>query len=191
VMTSVLNKTVLAMGLIVLAGPALAHSGHGNSFAAGFAHPMSGADHVLAMLAVGLWAAMRGGRAVLAWPVAFVGGMLGGFLLAQADFAIPHLEPMILSTVIMLGAAIAFGLHAPIVAGAAAIALAGLAHGFAHGTEVQGAVMPFAAGFMLASAVLHAAGLGLGLGFERFGAQLPGRLAGGFIMLAGAAIALS
>ncbi len=80
----------------------MAHSGHGDGFQAGFLHPMGGADHILAMLAVGLWAAMRGGRAILFWPVAFVSAMLGGFALAQFGFVVPKLEAMILASVIIL-----------------------------------------------------------------------------------------
>lgn len=182
-------RLAVASLLVLMSAPAFAHSGHGGGFAAGFAHPSSGADHVLAMLAVGLWAAMRGDRAIWAWPAAFVGAMIAGFGLSQANVAIPMLEPMIISTVIMLGSVIAFGLSAPILAGASLIALAGLTHGFAHGLEAQGAFLSFGAGFTAATMLLHAAGLGIGLAAVRMSSWLPLRLAGAGIAAAGIALA--
>jgi urease accessory protein len=180
-----------ALFVVLPASPAFAHVGHGEGFPAGFIHPMTGMDHVLAMLAVGLWAAMRGGRAILLWPLAFVLAMLGGFALAQAGFVIPRLEPMILSSVIALGAVIALGLNAPLLLGGGAVALAGLAHGFAHGTEVQGALLPFAGGFAVSTLLLHAGGLGVGLAAERLAVRRPLRLMGFGIMATGAALAFA
>lgn len=179
-------KYCLAMLAIAFATPAFSHAGHGDGFSAGLMHPLMGIDHVLAMLAVGLWAALRGGHARWAWPLTFVSAMAGGFFLAQANFAAPMLEQMIASTVILLGAAIALRLSAPIIFGAGIIALAGTAHGFAHGLEVQGALIPFASGFTLATACLHLAGLGMGLAAERLQSQWTMRAAGATIAMAGA-----
>lgn len=190
-MTPKSGLTALAVLILAGAQPALAHSGHGEGFPAGFSHPFSGLDHVLAMLAVGLWAALRGGRAVWFWPAAFVGAMLAGFGLAQADFVIPQLEPMIAASVVLLGAAIAIGLRAPVWLGVAAIAVAGALHGFAHGQEVSGAALPFATGFALATAMLHAAGIGLGLYAERLAIPAAIRLAGTGIAVAGLAMVLA
>src|SRR5690606_40231034 len=89
----------------VMASPAFAHldpAEHG-SFAAGFTHPLSGADHILAMVAVGLWAAMLGGRALYTVPAAFVGVMLLGFVAAPVGVPLPFVEPVILASVVVLG----------------------------------------------------------------------------------------
>lgn len=181
---------LMAAGLAACAGPALAHSGHGDGFAAGFSHPISGADHVLAMVAVGLWAALRGGAALYLWPAAFVVAMLAGFGLAQFDFVIPHLEPTIAASVIALGAAVAVGLRGPLWLGAAAIACAGLAHGFAHGTEVSGAALPFAAGFALTTSLLHGVGIGAGLLAARLSRPEYLRIAGAGVAVGGLALAV-
>src|SRR4051812_1979393 len=132
-----------ALFLALAATPALAHPGHGASLAAGLAHPLSGADHLLAMVAVGLWAGLRGGKAAWAWPAAFVAAMLGGFALGQTGAPLPVVEPTILASVIVLGLLTAAGAKAPTLVGAALIGLFGLAHGFAHGSEVQGAGAAF------------------------------------------------
>jgi urease accessory protein len=179
----------LALALLI-ASPALAHPGHVGGFAAGFAHPMGGLDHVLAMLAVGLWAAIRsqanGGRtALFAWPLAFIGGMAGGFALTQAGLVVPQVETMIAASVILLGGAVAFGLSAPVALGAAAIAAFGLFHGAAHGMELHGSPAPFAVGFLLASVLLHVAGVGLAQMGAALTARWPERLAGAGIAAAG------
>lgn len=176
---------------LLIATPALAHPGHGGGFAAGFAHPLAGLDHVLAMLAVGLWAAIRGRAALLAWPLAFVGGMAGGFALTQAGLVVPQVETMIAASVILLGGAVAVGLKAPSALGAAAIAAFGLFHGAAHGLELNGSPLPFAAGFILASALLHAAGLAFATLGQHLAARWPLRLAGAGIAAAGLSIAAS
>lgn len=179
-----------AIALVAFASPALAHPGHGSGFAAGFAHPMGGPDHVLALVAVGLWAALRGGPAALAWPAAFVAAMASGFAATQAGFVVPQVEAMIAASVILLGGAIAFGLHAPVAAGAAALAAFGFAHGAAHGMELHGSPLPFAAGFIGASLLLHAAGFGLAAAGERLALRWPLRLAGAGVAAAGLALAL-
>ena len=84
-----------------LASPALAHTGVGqtNSFASGVAHPLSGADHILAVVAIGLWGVLRGGRAVWVWPMAFVATLLGGFASPTLGFRIPFVEPAIWTSI--------------------------------------------------------------------------------------------
>jgi urease accessory protein len=180
-------KRILPLALVLIATPALAHPGHGGGFAGGFAHPMTGLDHVLAMLAIGLWAAVSGHGARLAWPAAFVAAMAAGFGLTQAGFVVPQIETMILASVVLLGSAIALRLEAPVWLGAAAIAAFGIAHGAAHGMELQGAPLPFAGGFLMASVVLLAAGSGLAAMFARIGAGWPVRIAGTGVALAGLA----
>src|SRR5262245_60296512 len=106
-----------------------------SSFLSGFAHPLHGADHLLAMTAVGVWGAMAGGRAVRVWPIAFVATMLAGFATAAAGFAIQLVEPSIRSSVVVLGLAVALATRAPLWSGAAIIGLFGFFHGHAHGAE--------------------------------------------------------
>ncbi|MDO9524091.1 MAG: HupE/UreJ family protein [Gemmobacter sp.] len=152
--------------LIVLASlaPSLAfgHGGHveTGAFAAGFGHPLGGADHLLAMVAVGLWAGLSGGRAVWALPVTFVTAMLAGAMLGTLGVGLPAVEHTIIASVIVIGAVAALQVRVALPVSAALIALFGMAHGHAHGTE--GPAFGFAmyvAGFALATAALHAAGV--------------------------------
>src|SRR5262249_35962622 len=146
--------------------PALAHTGVGdtNLFASGIAHPLHGADHVLAMVAVGLWAALSGGRAIWAWPAAFIAMMLTGFAAATLGLQMPFVELAIWSSIIILGLFVALVVKAPLALGAAIVGLFGFFHGHAHGVEAAAAgLISYAAGFSLATAGLHAAGVALGL----------------------------
>lgn len=166
-----MNKPVLyALPLALGASPALAHIVPltQGSVASGLLHPLTGADHLLAMVAVGLWAAMAGGRALWALPAAFVSAMLTGYLLALSGIALPMVEPMILASVIALGAVIAFAARLPLGASVAMVAAFGLAHGAAHGAEVGGSgQFVFGVGFTLATALLHGAGVGIADGLAR------------------------
>ena len=101
-------------------GTALAHTGleHATSFSSGFLHPLTGPDHVLAMVAVGLWAGINGGRAVWAWPVAFVSLMLVGGALGMTGVALPLVEPGILASVIVLGLLVLTAARVPVAVGA-------------------------------------------------------------------------
>ena len=151
--------------LMLMPTTALAHPGHveGSPFAAGLSHPMGGADHLLAMVAVGLWAASIGGRAVWALPLTFVSAMLAGGTLGAAGVHLPLVEPMILASSVLIGAAVALALQPGLAATLPVIAVFGLMHGHAHGVEgpAQG-LMAYAAGFALATTVLHLAGVALG-----------------------------
>ncbi|TIV49343.1 MAG: HupE/UreJ family protein, partial [Mesorhizobium sp.] len=132
------RKALAVILLLAAAMPAYAHVGTGStsSFAAGFAHPLSGLDHMTAMVAVGLWAAMRGGKALWAWPLAFLGAMLGGGALGMLHVPVPFVEPGILASVVALGLLVALAIDLPVSAGVAIIGLFALFHGHAHGTEV-------------------------------------------------------
>ena len=141
---------------------ALAHDGHAVGFLGGLVHPLTGADHLLAMLAVGLWAAALGGRAVVALPLAFVGALAAGAGLGAAGLALPMEEPGSLASVMVLGMLSALALRLPVPVAAAGVAGFGLLHGLAHGAEMTGAFAPYAAGFVATSLALHLAGLGLG-----------------------------
>lgn len=165
-----MNKVILALCLGIAATPALAHVPHGiyGSFAAGFTHPLFGLDHLLAMVAVGLWAGMLGGRALWAVPAAFVTVMIGGFALALTGAWLPMVEPMILASTVVLGLVIAMAVSLDIRASASIVGLFALFHGFAHGTELGGAgAVQFAAGFAVATALLHAVGVAAGIAAGR------------------------
>ena len=184
---------IAALPVLFAATPALAHldPGEHGSFAAGFTHPVFGADHVLAMVSVGLWAALLGGRGLWMLPAAFVGAMIAGFLLALAGAGLPFVEPAILASVVVLGVMVALALRFPAAAGAALVAAFGLFHGFAHGTEIGGAgALAYLGGFSVATAALHGAGLAIGATLARHGQGVGARIAGGAVALAGAVLAL-
>jgi urease accessory protein len=169
-----------------LASPVLAHTGVGqaNSFTSGIAHPLNGLDHILAMVAVGLWAVLAGGRAIWVWPMAFVGTMLAGFAAATLGLQMPLVEPAILSSIIILGLLVALAIKAPVWLGAAMTGLFAFFHGHVHGTEaVSGSLIPYAAGFALATAGLLAAGIWLGFFAERSIGKVALRAAGGLTVL--------
>jgi len=161
-----LTVTTAALLLALDVTPAFAHLSpdeHG-SFMAGFTHPLFGLDHILAMVAVGLWAAMLGGRAVWIVPSAFVGMMAVGFALAMSGIGLPFVEPAILASVVVLGLVIAAAIQLPAFAGAILVGAFAVFHGYAHGTELGAAnALPYLAGFAAATVLLHAAGIGLGL----------------------------
>jgi urease accessory protein len=158
---------VLALTLIaIFASPAFAHPGpdHAHSFADGVLHPLTGADHVFTMASVGLWATIGGGRAIWVWPTTFMGAMLAGFAAALFGPQISFAEPAITASIVVLGLLVAVRAKAPFMLGAAIIGFFAFFHGHAHGTEAAGAsLVPYAAGFTFSTAMLHAAGIGLGL----------------------------
>ena|SRR3569833_80600 len=181
----------LATLIVVSATPAFAHPGHGvESFAAGVAHPLTGLDHVAAMVAVGLWASLKGGRALWAWPAAFVGVMLLGGALGMAHVALPLVEPGILASVAVLGLMVTLAVDLPVAAGAALIGVFALLHGHAHGTEVAENVTGFEymAGFALATGALHGVGIGLALTMQRTPLRPLIRAAGAACVLIGAGL---
>jgi urease accessory protein len=156
----------LRPALFLLAAPlAQAHPGHGPAgLAAGFVHPLTGWDHLLAMVAVGLWAAQLGGRARWALPVTFVGAMVLGASAGLVGLTPPGLETGILASVLILGLMVAGAVRLPLAAGLSLVGLAGAFHGAAHGAEMplQADSLRFLAGVVCATALLHAAGVALG-----------------------------
>lgn len=178
----------------VLATPALAHTGAGPviGLSAGFAHPVGGLDHLLAMVAVGLWATTAGGRALWLLPLAFVGAMLAGGVIGVAGAGLPMIEAGIAGSVLLLGLALAARLRPAPLFAAAITAVFGLFHGHAHGTEMPlGAeASAYAAGFVVMTALLILAGVGLGTAAGRFAATatLAPRIAGLGIALTGAVL---
>lgn len=149
----------------VFTSPAFAHTGVGQtySFASGWLHPFGGADHVVAMAWVGIWGVLADGRAMWIWPASFMAAMLGGFAAAILGLQISFVEPAIASSIVVLGLLVTLGVKAPLGVGAAIVGFFAFFHGHAHGTEA-GAVtlLPYLAGFALATASLHAAGIGVG-----------------------------
>ncbi|MCQ4631089.1 HupE/UreJ family protein [Shinella sp. CPCC 100929] len=185
--------TLALAALAATTAPAFAHLNpqeHG-SFMAGFSHPLFGLDHILVMVAVGLWAAQIGGKALWAVPTAFVATMALGFSLALAGIALPFVEPAILASVVALGLLVAMAVKLDTVVSAAIVAVFALFHGHAHGGELGSAgALSFGIGFVIATALLHGAGIGLGLGIARLsGGAIAARIIGGATALAGLALA--
>ncbi len=134
-------------------------------FASGFQHPLFGLDHLLAMLAVGLWGAQMGGRAVWTLPVTFPLIMTVGGIIGIAGFAVPGIETGIALSVLALGLAIAFAWRPHEAVALALIAVFAFFHGYAHGAELPAAADPaaYAVGFVLATGLIHIAGIAIGL----------------------------
>lgn len=166
---------VLALAFAAAATPALAHPGlhHTSGFAAGLAHPVFGLDHLLAMVAVGVWAAQY--RAPGAWllPVGFVGGMIVGAGTAFMQIPLPAVESAIALSVVLIGAALSFSARMPLGGAVGLTAVSGLFHGHAHGLEASGAALSYIAGFVVATSLLHASGGAVGLSLGRFRFAAP------------------
>lgn len=175
--------------LVMFPGAALAHTGHMEDLAlvAGLAHPFGGLDHVLAMLAVGLWATMLGGRALWVLPVTFVSAMIAGGVTGTFGMPLPGVEHGILASTLVLGAAISLALKAPLSQAAVLVAVFGVFHGHAHGVEgPSSSLIPYAIGFALSSMILHLAGLLSG----RLLHSAALRILGGATVLGGLAVAI-
>jgi urease accessory protein len=171
--------------LLATSGAALAHvggdAGEHHGLLTGFTHPLTGLDHLAAMLAVGLWSALTARRTWTA-PLAFAGLLLVGALLAQGGVALPGIEPMIAASMLVVGLLLATQARLPEAAGALLVGAFALFHGAAHGQELAGTGALF--GMVAGTAVLHLAGMGLGLLLRARSAWLP-RLAGAAVALFG------
>jgi urease accessory protein len=161
-----LLKTGTLLGTLLLSGAALAHSGHDahGGLSAGLLHPLTGTDHLLVMLGVGLWAASRhGGRAALGLPAVFLACMALGIALGMAGVGLPGLEAGIAASVLVLGLLIAARLQLNTSLAVGIVAGAALLHGSAHGLEMPGSGrLAFVGGVLLASLGLHLTGLAAG-----------------------------
>src|SRR5580658_8097411 len=167
-----LSKSLLALGLLVfLPNMASAHilPGTSHGFQDGFLHPLTGWDHLLAMIAVGLWAAQHRGRAVWLIPSSFVGVMLLGGILGVAGVHVPGAELAIAISVLALGALVATMTRFTPSLSMTVVGLFALFHGYAHGHEMPAAAsaLPFSMGFVLSTALLHGVGLAAGLGLQQ------------------------
>ncbi len=184
-----LNRIAAVAGLVLLPSLAQAHVGfHADGLGAGLSHPFSGLDHLLAMIAVGVWAAHLGGGARLAVPLAFVVVLALGAVLGAQGLALPAVETAIAASVAVLGLMIAFEVKVPAAAAAALVGAFALFHGQTHGAEMPALSNPLAygLGFVAGAIALH--GLGFGLGMLK-ASRLASRLAGGAVAAAGLALA--
>lgn len=178
-----------AAALSLAAAPAFAHTGVGAH--SGFAHPLFGLDHLLAMVAVGAWAALLGGRALWLVPAAFVAAMVAGGALAVSGVALPMVETAIALSVVVLGALVAVNARVVVGLGMAVVAAFAVFHGHAHGSELPTGLSAagYAAGFALATALLHAAGAALATVVVRLASTRAVRWAGAATAAAGIGIA--
>jgi len=178
-----------AIVLVAFVAPqtAFAHiiQGEQGGFGSGFAHPLTGPDHFLAMFAVGLWGAQMGGRSVWTLPVTFPLIMVLGGVAGMLGLPFVGIEIGIAVSILALGGAIAFGWHPAEWAALCLIAFFALCHGYAHGAELPQSTDPadYAIGFVVATGMIHIFGIGVGLALHK---PMGGRLARGL----GALIAL-
>ena len=193
-MRRTLTRAIVATATLVPTA-ALAHTGigHAHGFVAGFAHPLGGIDHILAMVTVGIFAWQLGGRALWLVPATFVLAMAAAGALGIYGLAVPFVEVGIAASIVVLGAIVALGVKAPLAVAMGVVGLFAVFHGHAHGTEMplDASGAAYAAGFMLATALLHVGGIALGYGIGRAGdtyGRLVYRVAGGLVALAGVAI---
>ncbi|MFZ6710316.1 HupE/UreJ family protein [Undibacterium sp. TC9W] len=191
-----LNKSrglcaLAALGSVMISLPALAHDSvlHSmNAIQDGFLHPFTGLDHLLAMLAIGIWAAQQ--KHARAWliPAIFPLMMVVGGTLAVPGIGLPGVEHGIAASVLILGLLISFAVKLPVSSGVALVSIFAMAHGYAHGQEIplnESAVL-YGAGFVLATALIHAAGWFASNAAQKLLASALTRYAGVMITLAGA-----
>ena len=176
----------------------MAHPGHENglqdvTFMDGLLHPLTGLDHMAAMVAVGLWSAMTATSARRVWlaPITFAGMLLVGALLGLSGLALPAVEPMIASSLLVLGLLVATQARVPAALAAGIVGVFAVFHGVAHGTELAGGGngwLPLV-GMLVATIGLHLAGVGAGLALRTHSIWWP-RVAGGLTALLGGAFLL-
>jgi urease accessory protein len=171
-----------------------AHTGvdHVSGFSAGLQHPISGLDHLLTMVAVGLWAVQLGGRARWALPLGFVSLMAVGGLLGLSGVALPGIEVGIIGSNLLLGALVLWAARLPLGVSVALVGVSALFHGAAHGLEIPQSAdaLSYAIGLLLATVGLHLAGLGLAQLCQMWGRDRWVKLAGMGVLLGGVAGAM-
>ena len=184
----------MAMALILAASPAQAHirQGEATGFLSGLAHPVSGLDHIIAMVAVGLWGAQLGAPAIWLLPVTFPMVMAFGGFLGLIGIPLPGVEIGIALSGVLLGAMVLFEIKAPLYLAAALVGIFGLYHGHAHGAELPPGEngLLYSLGFVLATGALHAAGIGIGTIHRWHWGRAALRLAGAGISLGGVSFLL-
>ena len=186
-----MSKAVLAAVGVVLAGSAFAHEGGGvaGGFASGFMHPILGWDHVVAMVAVGLWGAFLGRLAIWVLPIVFPMVMAFGGAIGLSGLHIPAVETGIALSAIVLGAVVALAVRPPIWVAAVIVGSFAIFHGYAHGVELPKAADPLAysLGFVIATGTLHLLGIAIGLVVRWPAGKVAVRAVGVAIALAGVA----
>jgi urease accessory protein len=175
---------------VLIPTAAFAHPGHGPELGviAGFLHPLTGLDHILCMVAVGVFAFVLGGRALWLVPLSFVGMMIVGFLLGANGVNLPYVELAIGLSSVVIGAVAAWGRPMPVGAATALVGAFAVFHGHAHGAEMpqNAGGLEFALGFVAATTLLHISGVAGALGV----AKLAGRYGRPLARIAGVAFAL-
>lgn len=186
-------RTMVLVSCATFALPALAHTGEAagfsGGFVSGFLHPIFGWDHVIAMVAVGLWGAFLGVPAIWILPVVFPMVMAFGGALGIFGVPIPAVETGIAASAVVLGALIALAVRAPLWVAAIIVGAFAIFHGHAHGTELPSAAAPLAysVGFVIATGLLHLCGIAFGLLVGRPGGAVAVRTGGAAIAVAGVA----
>jgi urease accessory protein len=184
-------KTLLAALLLAAAGSACAHQGGGvaGGFASGFMHPVLGWDHVVAMVAVGLWGAFLGRPAIWVLPIVFPMVMAVGGAIGLSGLHISHVETGIALSAVILGAVVAFAVRPPIWVAAVIVGSFAIFHGYAHGVELPKAADPLAysLGFVIATGMLHLVGIAIGLIVRWPAGKIVVRAVGAAIAMAGIA----
>lgn len=185
------NRAVVVLaGLLLLISPAFAHesaAGLSGGFSSGFMHPISGWDHLVAMVAVGLWGAFLGAPAMWLLPVVFPLVMALGGALGVAGIPLPAVETAIALSAVVLGLMVALAASPPLWIAAVIVGAFAIFHGHAHGTELPESASPLAysIGFVVATGLLHLSGIGLGLLTRFDSGKFFVRATGGGIALVG------
>jgi urease accessory protein len=156
-----------------------AHTGIGdhNGFWHGLEHPIGGLDHILAMVAVGLWAAQIGGKALWLVPGSFVIAMTGSSVLGHFGLPLPGVEQAILASDFILGLLLLFAARLPLATSIGIVSILAIFHGYAHGAEMPETAsgLTYGIGFIISTAALHLAGIGMGLGIVGGASPLENR----------------
>ncbi len=167
-----------------------AHTGVGNTsgYWHGFTHPISGLDHILAMVAVGLWAAQMGGKALWMVPSAFLVALSGSSVMGHFGLPLPGVEQGILASDLILGLLLLFAARLPLALSTGIVGILAIFHGYAHGAEMPETAsgLAYGFGFITSTALLHLTGMGVGLAIDRERPklqQLLFRLGGGAVVM--------
>ena len=185
------NATRLVLALALATAPSVAHAhaqvAEATGFLTGFLHPLTGLDHIIAMVAVGLWGAQLGAPAIWMLPVTFPMVMAFGGFLGLIGVPLPYVEIGIALSGILLGAVVMTESRPPLVVAAALVALFAICHGHAHGTELppETSGLTYSIGFVAATGLLHACGIGIGTIHRWSYGRLALRALGGLISLGG------
>ena len=185
----VLMKRFLLCLLLFVPGLVFAHApeGAGGGFLTGFLHPIMGFDHLVAMVAVGLWGAFLGDRALWILPIVFPSIMAVGAALGIVGLEIPLVEFVIALSGVVLGALIALRFKAPLAIAMVLVGIFAIFHGYAHGTEMPGQIsaITYGAGFVIGTGLLHLAGIAIGFATRLPRGELLVRGCGGVISVVG------